>query len=140
MDYTDAQIRCMILVFRREFHRHRVCFYCGCKMRKAKPMEVRKRNYYLPHDTQTVEHVRPICRGGDNIPENCVLACQRCNNAKGHRTLEEFRFLRYFSYEVEFFFETELRRMLEKGLLIPAELGIEPAPLPPPIEYDRMAD
>lgn len=28
------------------------------------------------------DHVRPIAKGGENLPENVVPACQRCNNQK----------------------------------------------------------
>ncbi len=32
----------------------------------------------------TVEHIRPLCAGGDPFdPRNLALACSRCNNAKG---------------------------------------------------------
>lgn len=34
----------------------------------------------------TVEHINPLCAGGDNTdPRNLALACQRCNNEKGVR-------------------------------------------------------
>ena len=32
----------------------------------------------------TLEHIKPLCDGGDPIdPHNLALACQRCNNRKG---------------------------------------------------------
>lgn len=37
----------------------------------------------------TVEHLLPRSRGGATDWENCVLACERCNAAKGNRTLAE---------------------------------------------------
>lgn len=37
----------------------------------------------------TVDHVMPMSRGGEDIWENLVCACVRCNNKKGDRTPEE---------------------------------------------------
>lgn len=37
----------------------------------------------------TLDHVTPRCQGGKNSWENLVTACQRCNNKKGGRTLEQ---------------------------------------------------
>jgi hypothetical protein len=51
------------------------CFYCE---REVHP------------DLVTVDHVVPLARGGKNRIENAVLACARCNNAKGPLTAEEF--------------------------------------------------
>ena len=31
------------------------------------------------------DHVQPTSRGGPDIPENIVPACQRCNSSKGAR-------------------------------------------------------
>jgi len=39
----------------------------------------------------TVDHVRPLARGGAEWPDNLVPACSGCNNAKANMTLEEFR-------------------------------------------------
>jgi 5-methylcytosine-specific restriction endonuclease McrA len=33
----------------------------------------------------TIDHVIPASQGGKNIFENCVTACQPCNNQKGNR-------------------------------------------------------
>ena len=33
-----------------------------------------------------LDHVHPVARGGDNSPENLVVACRRCNAAKGAQT------------------------------------------------------
>lgn len=43
----------------------------------------------------TVDHVIPKSRGGEEIWENLVTACVKCNNKKGSRTPDEARmFLR----------------------------------------------
>lgn len=37
----------------------------------------------------TIDHVVPTSRGGLSTIENCVVACQRCNQMKGDRLLED---------------------------------------------------
>lgn len=32
---------------------------------------------------KTIEHLRPLFLGGTNRPSNLVIACERCNNARG---------------------------------------------------------
>jgi 5-methylcytosine-specific restriction endonuclease McrA len=43
----------------------------------------------IPHHLATVDHVLPKARGGKSTWENLVAACQRCNNRKGDRRLED---------------------------------------------------
>ncbi|MEV2239837.1 HNH endonuclease signature motif containing protein [Micromonospora sp. NPDC049891] len=38
-----------------------------------------------------VDHVRPRSQGGTDAPWNLVLACVRCNSAKGGKTVEQWR-------------------------------------------------
>lgn len=33
--------------------------------------------------TKTIEHLLPLFMGGTNRPSNIVIACERCNNARG---------------------------------------------------------
>jgi len=56
-------------IIKRDGHR---CQYCG-QSRTA----------------MTVDHVTPKNHGGEDIWENLVCACVRCNNKKGDRTPEE---------------------------------------------------
>lgn len=49
------------------------CIYCGDE---AQPL--------------TLDHVRPISRGGSNHPANLVPACSSCNKSKGAKSVEEF--------------------------------------------------
>lgn len=44
---------------------------------------------YCQNRAQTVDHVIPRSRGGLNVWENVVAACERCNNRKGDRLLAE---------------------------------------------------
>jgi 5-methylcytosine-specific restriction endonuclease McrA len=52
---------------------HRRCAYCGAT---EVPLQV--------------EHVVPKSRGGTNRLSNLVMACKRCNDAKGDQTAEEW--------------------------------------------------
>lgn len=49
-----------------------MCQYCGSKERRL-----------------TIDHVVPVSRGGKSTFENCVAACQDCNNAKSNRLPSE---------------------------------------------------
>lgn len=60
------------------------CQYCKIQVRR----NWMERNYYA-HDA-TVDHVIPKSKGGTNDRSNLVVACRRCNNAKGNRSLEAF--------------------------------------------------
>ena len=51
------------------------CAYCGLLLNEA---------------SATVDHVLPICAGGDNRKENLVLACHRCNRQKSNSSLLSF--------------------------------------------------
>jgi len=58
-------------LFRRDAH---LCLYCGLR---------------FPTVLLSRDHVRPFCRGGEDVWTNVVTACRRCNNAKAYRTPEE---------------------------------------------------
>ena len=51
-----------------------LCMYCGGQFSSSQ---------------LTRDHVVPVSRGGDNVWENCVTACRRCNQAKDDRTPEQ---------------------------------------------------
>lgn len=69
---------------RRQLYRRQImqgamyihCHYCGTRLT---PM------------TATVDHVTPLAKGGTNRLSNLVLACRRCNYAKGAMLPEQFR-------------------------------------------------
>lgn len=42
-------------------------------------------------DDHTIDHLTPRSRGGGNTFSNLVLACRKCNEIKGNRTVAEFR-------------------------------------------------
>ncbi|ONK65067.1 uncharacterized protein A4U43_C07F33260 [Asparagus officinalis] len=45
--------------------------------------------YCSSKESLTVDHVVPMCRGGEWTWENLVTACSRCNSRKGQKTLDE---------------------------------------------------
>lgn len=54
-------------------HRDRhICQYCGA------------------HGANTVDHIFPQSKGGENSWENTVACCKKCNGDKGDMSLEEF--------------------------------------------------
>jgi 5-methylcytosine-specific restriction endonuclease McrA len=58
-------------LFKRDAY---LCMYCGLRFQTS----------LLSRD-----HIRPFCRGGEDVWTNVVTACRRCNNAKAYRTPEE---------------------------------------------------
>lgn len=46
---------------------------------------------YCGADATTVDHVRPLSRGGAEAECNLVPACGSCNSSKGYRLLTEWR-------------------------------------------------
>lgn len=122
VNYTPKQLGAIVRFWRREYHDLRVCFYCGMKLRRAKPIYCQSSRYRQPVYLRTLEHVIPKSRGGEDDHDNTVYCCQGCNNGKGNMLLEEFRLARYNSDAVEFFFETEIRRRLDAGTMVLAEI------------------
>lgn len=51
----------------------RGCFLCG---RSDEPIEI--------------DHLRPVCLGGDNTSDNLIAICRTCNRRKGKSSLSEF--------------------------------------------------
>ena len=49
------------------------CAYCGCE--------------FTLFNKETRDHVIPISKGGDNVKENIVPACQSCNSKKHDKIL-----------------------------------------------------
>ena len=60
-------------VFRRDNY---TCQYCGCDLNAS---------------NATLDHVKPVSRGGGEFWENLVSSCRKCNTRKGNRTLKEAR-------------------------------------------------
>lgn len=51
------------------------CCYCGRRMSDT---------CRRPHSA-TLEHVVPLCLGGEDHPDNLAVACKRCNDLRGAR-------------------------------------------------------
>lgn len=45
---------------------------------------------YCGDDASTIEHVRPLSRGGQHTALNVIPACKYCNLRKGSKTVEEW--------------------------------------------------
>lgn len=45
---------------------------------------------HLPISKYHIEHVQPICKGGDNSLCNLKISCKNCNLSKGRKSLQEF--------------------------------------------------
>lgn len=52
------------------------CAYCGKDLSRG---------------TWTVDHIRPLVKGGNNKTPNLLAACETCNKAKGAMTIAQFR-------------------------------------------------
>lgn len=63
-DLTADQIRWLFDNFQK-------CIYCGIE------------------DDLTIDHIKPISKGGQNTLDNIVVACMGCNNKKRTRTVSE---------------------------------------------------
>lgn len=61
-------------IARQRAKQNDVCFYCGKGLAGS----------------GEVDHRIPVSRGGDNGPENIVIACLECNRDKHSKTDEEF--------------------------------------------------
>lgn len=61
-----------------------LCFYCRLPMEASGGSSV----------AATLDHVKPVSRGGKNSRRNYVAACGRCNQDKGDMSAEVFGSLR----------------------------------------------
>ncbi|WP_123042377.1 HNH endonuclease [Cohnella candidum] len=46
--------------------------------------------HYCGQYGDTIDHLLPRAKGGHTTPDNCVCACNECNQSKADRDLEEF--------------------------------------------------
>lgn len=65
-----------------------LCFYCGCNTIKG------RKTGTIAQNTLTRDHVVP--KAINKVPGRTVPCCLKCNHAKGHMTLEEYRLLLMF--------------------------------------------
>jgi 5-methylcytosine-specific restriction endonuclease McrA len=61
------------------------CTYCGVTVRP------RAKGLHRAPDLATLDHLTPRSQGGRTLPDNLVLACHACNNARGDMSVEAFR-------------------------------------------------
>lgn len=68
-------------------NKYHYCFYCG---------------EYLEKEKKTVDHIKPVSKGGKDTEENIAVACRRCNTNKSDYSLDEF-----IKLSLEGYFEPE---------------------------------
>lgn len=54
----------------RELFKAENCYYCGCKLGK--------------HE-KTIDHKKPVSKGGTNDTDNLVICCKVCNSTKNNK-------------------------------------------------------
>lgn len=55
------------------------CWYCGCVLN------------VLGQQTNHIDHIVPVSKGGTNDPSNLVASCRQCNTEKADMSLAEYR-------------------------------------------------
>lgn len=83
------------------------CYYC--RMPMTKPVSGTEGNVSPLGTEATLDHYRPLSRGGTNDPSNLVLACRHCNDLKGSLTAEEFESSIGYMVEMGFPLESTIR-------------------------------
>lgn len=66
------------------------CYICGCSC-DFNDYEMIDGAFVVGPSYPTVEHVIPLCRGGDDSWENVKLACHKCNSAKSTKSLYQVK-------------------------------------------------
>lgn len=67
-----------------------ICYICGCSC-DFDDYEMIDGAFVVGPSYPTVEHVIPLCRGGDDSWENVKLACHKCNSAKSTKSLYQVK-------------------------------------------------
>lgn len=68
---TDRRYGTKILEKKKETQ---YCFYCGKRMKES---------------NKTIDHIKPINKGGSNCFSNLAICCIKCNSVKGGYTIQE---------------------------------------------------
>jgi 5-methylcytosine-specific restriction endonuclease McrA len=72
----DCSSKLKILMFER------FCHWCCTRLTDSAKQ-------HRPTD-RTIDHVIPVSRGGQHVPDNLVAACKRCNCSKGTKLIGEW--------------------------------------------------
>ena len=77
---------------------------------------------YCSAPSATIDHVRPLARGGLDHPSNRVNACAPCNKEKGARILTELTGNRVWRIRIAHAVQTSLSVAAEYGRLMAQDL------------------
>ena len=75
-EYIPKQHAAFIRKQLKEEWNHR-CAYC---------------NYQEKHKELTIDHIKPLKKGGDDSYTNLLPACRSCNLSKGHQAIRQWYF------------------------------------------------
>lgn len=89
------------------------CFYCGIKLVRLRLETTPHPMAKFVHNLLSRDHVEPMSLGGSKKKRNIVLCCRKCNNAKGKRTVEQYRRFLHGDKPVEFYAEQLYREETE---------------------------
>jgi len=84
------------------------CWYCGKQINPFTPGEF------------TIDHIVPICLGGEDTVNNLVPCCKSCNSTKGGKTIEDFRSFRKRPFGI-YFTKEQLDYLDYQGFKFPEE-------------------
>lgn len=65
------------------------CQLCGKSVLRA--ASIRKRDGKIHPRSPTIDHIVPMCKGGNHEPTNCQTACFSCNTEKGAESRGQLR-------------------------------------------------
>lgn len=75
------------------------CIYCGKKL----------------HGHGTIEHLKPVCKGGDNDRCNLFLSCKHCNSQKGSKDFVDYVMEYHPAYIIDYSMIVTMKaKMIEK--------------------------
>lgn len=71
--------------------------------------------YWCGADANTVDHIVPVAKGGQDVDENLVASCKKCNYSKQDKMPDEFQLQR-----AGLFLQRDSTAHISRGLISPA--------------------